>query len=482
MGKKLSLEEVYNVFKKYGCELLSEEHNNSHELKKFKCRCGYIDYKSLSNFKAVPKCEMCSGKIKWNLEKAKKLFKDNDCELLEEVYHNSEVPMKYKCTCGKISYKRLMDMKLSQKCRECGNKKAGESNRLSQNYVKERLEEEGCELIGEYKTAKETIKFKCSCGNIDTIYFHNFLLGARCDNCKNEKIGNALRLDEELVRETFKEYGCLMIGTYVNSHTPIKYICECGNEADVIYHQFVNGTRCEECGKKKMINSKRNKHSKKVDEALLKEGYTPLEPYIMNKLPRLMKCPNGHEIRMQSNNFLTGHRCFECSNNKKKTIDEIKEFFEMQEWELISEEYEDAFAKLKCICNKGHENEMSWDNFRAGKRCRTCWLEYNKGENHPNWNPDLTQEERENGRIYTEYTEWRKKVYLRDNYTCQCCLESGKSLHAHHIQNYSQHKELRTELSNGITLCEDCHTEFHSIYGRKNNNIEQLVEFLVNKR
>lgn len=51
-------------------------------------------------------------------------------------------------------------------------------------------------------------------------------------------------------------------------------------------------------------------------------------------------------------------------------------------------------------------------------------------------------------------------------------------LNAHHIRNYSSDKENRFNVNNGITLCVDCHKEFHHRYGNKNNSYEQLKVFL----
>ena len=52
-------------------------------------------------------------------------------------------------------------------------------------------------------------------------------------------------------------------------------------------------------------------------------------------------------------------------------------------------------------------------------------------------------------------------VFKRDNFTCQKCGIVGRELNAHHIKPYAKYKELRYELSNGITLCEDCHKLVH---------------------
>ena len=53
--------------------------------------------------------------------------------------------------------------------------------------------------------------------------------------------------------------------------------------------------------------------------------------------------------------------------------------------------------------------------------------------------------------------EWRTAIFKRDNYTCRVCKVKGKRLEAHHIKPYSEYPRLRYVLSNGRTLCKDCH-------------------------
>lgn len=101
------------------------------------------------------------------------------------------------------------------------------------------------------------------------------------------------------------------------------------------------------------------------------------------------------------------------------------------------------------------------------------------GEKHPLWNKNLTLQEREICRKYPEYSNWRKFVYKRDEFTCQACGDNtGGNLVAHHILNYSEHRELRTDVNNGVTLCKGCHVKFHNRYGYTKNTKQQLEDFL----
>lgn len=68
-----------------------------------------------------------------------------------------------------------------------------------------------------------------------------------------------------------------------------------------------------------------------------------------------------------------------------------------------------------------------------------------------------------------KYKEWRAKVFLRDNFTCQVCREVGCFLHPHHIKSWAKYPKLRYEVSNGITLCVECHKEIHKLL-RKNHS------------
>ena len=102
---------------------------------------------------------------------------------------------------------------------------------------------------------------------------------------------------------------------------------------------------------------------------------------------------------------------------------------------------------------------------------------YQSGVNNPAYNPNKTDEEREQERKYLEYYEWRRQVYRRDNWTCQVTRIKSGDIVAHHLESYATNKDLRTDINNGIVLSEKIHKLFHKIYGYGNNTKEQFEEF-----
>lgn len=105
------------------------------------------------------------------------------------------------------------------------------------------------------------------------------------------------------------------------------------------------------------------------------------------------------------------------------------------------------------------------------------WMKGLESKNHPNFKGGLTPE-RQSLYSSNEWSEAIKKVWKRDNAICQKCGKSHNeeknrgNFHIHHLVSF-QVRELRSEVSNLILLCKECHRWVHS-----NKNINK--QFIKN--
>jgi 5-methylcytosine-specific restriction endonuclease McrA len=84
--------------------------------------------------------------------------------------------------------------------------------------------------------------------------------------------------------------------------------------------------------------------------------------------------------------------------------------------------------------------------------------EVHKGKKHHNWRGGITPINQQIRHSF-EANEWRTMVFGRDGFACQMCFRKGGYLNAHHIKPFAKYPELRFEIDNGITLCEECHNK-----------------------
>lgn len=152
-----------------------------------------------------------------------------------------------------------------------------------------------------------------------------------------------------------------------------------------------------------------------------------------------------------------------CDNNNYKVI---------SAYEGV---YEDILIDIGCV--HGEFKTTPKLLMKSKFKCPKCVTF--KGENNPNWKPNLTQEDRENGRFIMGYKDFIKGVYARDKYICKCCgvKGNGHNLNAHHLNGYNWDKKNRMNIDNGVTLCEYCHKDFHNAYGKGDNTKEQFEEW-----
>ena len=129
-------------------------------------------------------------------------------------------------------------------------------------------------------------------------------------------------------------------------------------------------------------------------------------------------------------------------------------------------------VKVDCECDECRNPlKKKWQNYikenHDGKLyCQHCFAKvFRSGENSLRWNPNKTQEEREQGRICPEYIEYIKKVMTRDNYTCKCCGNHADVVH--HLYAYAYYPEYKHDEKFGLALCNGCHDSFHTWHLKK---------------
>ncbi len=136
------------------------------------------------------------------------------------------------------------------------------------------------------------------------------------------------------------------------------------------------------------------------------------------------------------------------------------------------------FCNIKCYgkwlslnCDKSKMREIGGK--RKNRICTIVTKNKISMKNRGRKRPDITGEkchlwkggvntENMKQRRSSDYLNWRKSVFERDNYTCIECEEksgNGKAvyLEADHIKPFSQFPKLRLDINNGRTLCRDCH-------------------------
>ena len=278
-----------------------------------------------------------------------------------------------------------------------------------------------CKLLSNtYKNEDTYLTYICKCGNEDTKKFSAFKRSPYCKQCYKDNMSKKMSFSFEYVKNDFENEGCILLAEmYTNAWEHLDYICVCGNKSIIQYANFRKGVRCKGCSSKRKYNQ----------ENLIK--------------------------------LLADEGCEYITQSGLKIKD-----------------------RVEFICHCGRQSTKLISQFIISKRCNECSqelsIEKKSGENSYMWNPNLTDKEREDNRDFPEYKQWRNSVFERDNYTCQCCSKKG-SMHAHHKDGYHWCEERRTDVNNGVTLCEACHSDFHFKHGCKNNTENQFDEWIKSK-
>lgn len=225
---------------------------------------------------------------------------------------------------------------------------------------------------------------------------------------------------------------------------------------------------------------KPHKNRPKLDwarERFAEIGVTLLaSEYVNNREPMPYQCDKCSDVHYDNLANFTKRKTRECEKREALTIEKVKTYFDEQGCELLEDSYINANTPMQYKCSCGVKSCTTFANFKHHNvRCFECGKNKIAGENNYQWIEDREEGVRRSNR---DTQAWRKAVFDRDDYTCKCCNTRGATLNAHHLFDYQHHRDLALEVSNGVTLCKQCHVDFHKEYGAKvANTPDQFIQF-----
>lgn len=232
----------------------------------------------------------------------------------------------------------------------------------------------------------------------------------------------------------------------------------------------------------KAINNS-NRCRSNIEEFIIKANLVHGDDYnydlcnYINKItPIKIKCNTCGEFFKQTPDVhLSGHGCPPCGILKrtisiKSNINEFREKAKIvhgDKFIILDQSYKNNTTEIEIVCKIHGAFKQTPEHHLSGHGCPICAYINKFGSTNGNYNPNLTEEDRQRKRL--KISPWKNTIKKRDNYTCQKCGYHGKKhdgiMIAHHLNNYSQFKEQRTDINNGVCLCKDCHKSIHKHYG-----------------
>lgn len=386
---------------------------------------------------------------KLDFEFIKSKFEEKGYILLEDKYTNVSTSMKYICQKHKdkgVQRKSYTSLRKGHECKYCSAEKAAEKLKHSYEFVKQKFEDRGYELLEtEYKNNRIKLKYRCSKHpkKIQEITYANLAKGEGCTYCANKR-----PLNLEIINEEFKDRGYKLLSKeYKNNQSYLDYICHKHPEEiqSIQYINFYHGSGCKFCAIEKL----RDLYKLDID-------------FVRNTLK-----DNGY--------IMLDNEYFNCHQD----------------------------IKFKCDKHLDIIQHASFDELRRGYGCKLCTLEKRSGKNHWNWQGGITP-------LYSflrnKLTCWKNDSLKEYNNKCVISGQYSNTIHHLHsfniilvevlnnlklplyeiIEDYTDKElenithecvKLHYKYGLGICLLPEIHNKFHSIYGYGNNTLEQFEEF-----
>ncbi|HMA34699.1 MAG TPA: FAD-dependent thymidylate synthase [Chloroflexia bacterium] len=110
-----------------------------------------------------------------------------------------------------------------------------------------------------------------------------------------------------------------------------------------------------------------------------------------------------------------------------------------------------SWARGRVPWNKGKQYSAGWHH---SEETKALLSQMKQAEKNPQWRSGITPQAIV---LRRPMKELRPLVHQRDGYTCRLCQAVGGELTVHHVLPIWMRLDLRADMDNLVTLCEECH-------------------------
>ncbi len=305
-------------------------------------------------------CQQRTGKNRLTKEIVNERLADRGVVMLDEYVHQT-VKARFQCSEGHVWPARPNNVLSGKGCPTCGNVSQAKKKRLPAETVRDRLDNRGIVLIGDYVSSNSKAEFQCSEGHLWKTTPASVMGGSDCPQC----YGANNPLTKEIVNARIADRGIALVSDYKGAHATTIFQCSEGHTWEARPGNILQGKNCPHCAGQFPLSKKI------VNERIAERGLVLLGEYTNIGTKTLFRCGQGHTWEASPGNVIAGTGCGICSGNIPLTTEIVNDRIANRGIAML-DEYINNSTKRRFQCREGHVWETAPANVLAGRGCTFC--------------------------------------------------------------------------------------------------------------
>ncbi len=371
---RLTIEDVRAIATARGGKCLSSSYSGCSEKLLWECSEGHQWQASLTSINRGRWCKRCACR---NAANARRLSLDQMQDIaatkggrcLSTTYANTSTKLLWECAREHQWMATPAHVKAGTWCARCTKPNAQDHRKLPiEEMCAIAASRGGVCLSEQYINSATALRWRCSEGHVWLATPSSIKRGSWCAVCSKRRSAKRLSAGIEAVHRLAASRGgtCLSL-EYKNSKTKVRWQCQYKHEWEATPDSVRGGNWCPVCAGNARGTIER------MDDLARRKGGRCLSPEYFNSSTKLLwECSEGHTWQAKPSHIAGGHWCPSCEGNRRLSIEQMREVARSRGGQCLSDEYVNAFQKLRWECANGHRWEAIPNAIMKGHWCGTC--------------------------------------------------------------------------------------------------------------